>query len=109
MAAARYQTLKRPQRKSLSTREQLRSVGGVRLEITSLDETMIARVTSPPGWRWSVDMKPIVGAPSCQNRHLGVCLSGTLHVVATTAAAGSGPDGCGLFTTHIGKFVDPDG
>jgi class 3 adenylate cyclase len=26
-------------------------------------------------------MKPIVGTPSCQNRHLGVCLSGTLHIV----------------------------
>ena len=46
----------------------------------SLDETMVAMANLPPGWRWSVDAKPLVQTPSCQIRHLGVCLTGSMHV-----------------------------
>ena len=34
-----------------------------------------------PGWRWSKDGKPVVQTESCQNRHVGYVLSGSLHVV----------------------------
>ena len=33
-----------------------------------------------PGWRWSSDVRPIVGTASCQLRHVGICLEGKLHV-----------------------------
>src|SRR4051812_3528312 len=36
--------------------------------------------TFEPGWRWSRDVRPIAGTDSCQHRHLGYIIAGTLHV-----------------------------
>jgi ketosteroid isomerase-like protein len=33
-----------------------------------------------PGWRWSVDVKPLAGHDLCQTHHLGFVLSGQMHV-----------------------------
>jgi ketosteroid isomerase-like protein len=33
-----------------------------------------------PGWRWSTDVAPIAGTDSCQTRHLGYVLAGTMRV-----------------------------
>jgi ketosteroid isomerase-like protein len=33
-----------------------------------------------PGWRWSVDVAPIAGTPTCRTHHHGYVLSGTMHV-----------------------------
>jgi hypothetical protein len=34
-----------------------------------------------PGWKWSDCIKPVAGTDSCQAHHVGVMISGTLHVV----------------------------
>jgi class 3 adenylate cyclase len=41
---------------------------------------VVGRTVFEPGWRWSIDVKEIAGTPSCQYHHLGVVLSGRLHV-----------------------------
>lgn len=33
-----------------------------------------------PGWRWSVDVAPIAGTPSCRTHHHGYVLSGAMQV-----------------------------
>jgi hypothetical protein len=33
-----------------------------------------------PGWKWSQDVKPIAGTPSCQAPHLGYCISGRMRI-----------------------------
>jgi ketosteroid isomerase-like protein len=33
-----------------------------------------------PGWKWSEDVKPMAGTSSCQVRHLGYVLSGSMHI-----------------------------
>ena len=38
----------------------------------------IGRAVLEPGWRWSIDIKPIVGTTSCQVHHLQLVLSGRL-------------------------------
>jgi hypothetical protein len=43
-------------------------------------EQTIGRATVQPGWRWSVHVQPLVGTPSCTMRHIGVVLSGHMHV-----------------------------
>ena len=63
-----------------STPDRLRETGGVRQEIVQFGDATIARMTHPVGWRWSVDVRPIVGTSSCQARHVGVILSGRLGV-----------------------------
>ena len=34
--------------------------------------------TVQPGWKWSKDIKPIVGTESCQAKHIGVIVEGTV-------------------------------
>lgn len=46
-----------------------------------LDDSAVGRAVYQPGWRWSTDMKSIVGTSSCQLHHLGYSVSGTMHVV----------------------------
>jgi ketosteroid isomerase-like protein len=38
------------------------------------------RGTFAPGWRWSEDIKPLAGTDSCQVRHLGYILSGSMMI-----------------------------
>jgi class 3 adenylate cyclase len=70
----------RLQRKSFDTPEQVREFPNGKIRIVSLDETMVGDFRMEPGWRWSRDVKPIVGTDSCQNRHLGYVISGRLQV-----------------------------
>jgi class 3 adenylate cyclase len=52
-----------------------------RLDVINLDETAIGRFVCESGWRWSKDVRPIVGGQACQNRHVGYVITGRLHVV----------------------------
>lgn len=38
-------------------------------------------MTAQPGWKWSECIKPVAGTDTCQVNHLGVAVSGGLHVV----------------------------
>jgi len=40
----------------------------------------IGMATFEPGWRWSNDVRPLVGTERCPILHVGYCLSGRLHV-----------------------------
>jgi class 3 adenylate cyclase len=77
----------RLQRKSFDGPETVREFPHGRIASVSLDETAIGYFRLEPGWRWSNDVRPIVGTPSCQNRHVGVCLAGTLHVELSDGTA----------------------
>lgn len=41
---------------------------------------VIGRALLQPGWRWSVDIKPIVGTASCQSHHLHILTAGRFAV-----------------------------
>lgn len=41
---------------------------------------IIGRAVLAPGWRWSEDVRPVVGTPSCQVHHLQLLISGRLGV-----------------------------
>jgi hypothetical protein len=58
----------------------LREVGHVRLEVGRAGEARVKRVVYPPGFRWSVDMKPIVGTALCMHAHVGFLVSGEIHI-----------------------------
>ena len=71
----------RLQRKNLRQPDELRPLGRGQLELVELGDVAIGRVRYEPGWRWSVDLKPVVGTESCEVHHIGVVLSGTLRVM----------------------------
>lgn len=72
--------MSRLQRKSFDGPETVREFPNGRMASVSLDETVIGHFRFEPGWCWSHDVRPIVGTDSCQNRHVGICLEGWLHV-----------------------------
>lgn len=68
------------QRKNFSKPDQVRQFPAGRCDIVTLDEMSIGRFVFLPGWRWSKDVAPIAGTSSCQFRHLGYTISGSLEV-----------------------------
>src|SRR5262249_42202418 len=44
--------------------------------IVRLGGVTIGRAIYQPGWRWSVDVGPAIGATSCQVEHVGMVVSG---------------------------------
>jgi hypothetical protein len=59
---------------------ELREVGHVRLEVGRAGEARVKRMVYPPGFRWSVDMKPNVGTALCMHAHVGFLVSGEIHI-----------------------------
>jgi class 3 adenylate cyclase len=70
----------RLQRKSFATPDQVRTFATGRVDVVALDEISIGRFVLRPGWRWSKDVAPIAGTRSCQHRHVGYVISGTIQV-----------------------------
>jgi hypothetical protein len=59
---------------------ELREIGTVRLEVGRAGAARVKRMVYPPGFRWSVDMKPIVGTDLCMHAHAGFLVSGEIHI-----------------------------
>ncbi|NMN98325.1 cupin domain-containing protein [Antrihabitans stalactiti] len=73
--------------------DETRTPDKTRIDVVDLGGPKAARLTAQPGWRWSECIKPVVGGDSCQTRHLGVVVSGRIHVAhedGTEAEVGSG-------------------
>ncbi len=70
----------RLQAKSFATADDVRTMPKVRFETVGLDDATVGHCSFEPGWRWSTDIAPLVGASSCPIRHLGYSMSGAVHV-----------------------------
>lgn len=51
------------------------------VEVVDLGGVKAARLTFQPGWKWSECVKPAAGTDTCQANHVGVAISGAIHVV----------------------------
>jgi quercetin dioxygenase-like cupin family protein len=47
-----------------------------RFDLVTIGGLTIGRATYEPGWRWSVDVGPSVGAERCRVEHVGLVLQG---------------------------------
>jgi hypothetical protein len=57
-----------------------REVGGVELDVVRAGDCRVKRLVYPPGFRWSTDMKPIVGTDLCMHAHVGFLARGEIHI-----------------------------
>ena len=57
-----------------------REVGHVRLEVGRAGAGRVKRMVYPPGFRWSKDMKSIVGTDLCMHAHVGFLVRGQIHI-----------------------------
>lgn len=81
------------EKKSFDSPDETRTPDKTTVEVLKIGDTTAARFTFQPGWKWSDCIKPAVGTDSCQVRHVGAIISGTLHVVhedGTEGEAGPG-------------------
>jgi class 3 adenylate cyclase len=70
----------RLQRRRFSEPADTRTFTHGRVDVVELDDTVVGRMWYEPGWRWSVDLKPIAGTDLCQFHHIGVTLQGRGHI-----------------------------
>ncbi len=57
-----------------------RDVGHVKLDVVRAGHARVKRMIYPPGFRWSKDMKPVVGSPLCMHGHVGFLAHGEIHI-----------------------------
>src|ERR1044071_5055948 len=57
-----------------------RYVGHVRLDVGQAGLARIKRMIYPPGFRWSKDMKHVVGTDLCMHAHAGFLARGEIHI-----------------------------
>ena len=67
--------------KSFDAPDEVRPFEGKgQAEAVNIAGHTVGRATFEPGWRWSVNVKPIAQTDSCQVDHLGYCVSGRMRV-----------------------------
>ena len=50
----------------------------LKVEVVSLGDKQIQKVTAEPGWKWSEHVKPVLKTESCEKHHLIYMISGRL-------------------------------
>ena len=56
-----------------------REVGGIQLDIVPAGAARVKRMIYPPGFRWSVSMKPVARTELCLHGHVGFLARGRLR------------------------------
>src|SRR5665213_196202 len=57
-----------------------RTVGGVEVDVMPAGDGRVKRIVYPVGYRWSKDMKPVMGGELCQHAHVGFLVHGQMHI-----------------------------
>lgn len=52
----------------------------LRVDVVEINGKKFHRITAQPGWKWSIDLKPIVKTDSCQEDHLLYMIAGKMVV-----------------------------
>jgi hypothetical protein len=68
-------------KKNLSSPDVTRECGHGKLDLVTLDDTTLAKVTLQPGWKWSESVRPMANTESCQMHHLQYVIQGRLRIV----------------------------
>ncbi len=78
--------MKKTEHKNLSIPDETRAFGHGKVEIIHIAGGTVGRLTLQPGWRWSKDVKPLVGTQWCEAPHFQYQVSGRLHVIMEDGA-----------------------
>ena len=66
--------------KSFTRPDETRSFEHGKVDLLSIGDSEIGRLTLQPGWRWSDHVKPIAGTDLCEAPHFQYHLQGTLRI-----------------------------
>jgi hypothetical protein len=65
---------------SFTAPKEVRTFPNGRAEIVSVAGAEIGRLIFEPGWRWSTDLKPLIGTESCEAPHFQYHVAGQLGI-----------------------------
>jgi len=68
------------EQKSFTRPDETRSFEHGIVELVTIGDSEIGRLTLQPGWRWSDHVKPIAGTELCEAPHFQYHLQGTLRI-----------------------------
>jgi hypothetical protein len=57
-----------------------REVGGVQVDVVKTGNARVKRVVYPEGFRWSKNLKEVVGTELCMHAHVGFLASGQIDI-----------------------------
>ena len=57
-----------------------REMGGVLIDTVRTGNSRVKRIVYPIGFRWSQNLKPLIGTELCQHAHVGFLASGHLRI-----------------------------
>jgi hypothetical protein len=66
--------------KSFKQADEVRSPDKTTVAVVDLGGVKAAEMRLEPGWKWSECIKPVAGTDSCQAHHVGVIVSGAMHI-----------------------------
>jgi hypothetical protein len=66
--------------KNTATPDDKRSFEHGEISLVNLTGFTVGRAELRPGWRWSTDIKPLVGTDTCPGLHRSYVVSGRMHV-----------------------------
>jgi class 3 adenylate cyclase len=67
-------------RKSFDDPDEIFEADGMVEHVVRIGDYTVGRVVQPPGFRWSKNIRPMVGGDWCIARHVGVVVSGRMGV-----------------------------
>jgi quercetin dioxygenase-like cupin family protein len=70
------------QKKNFQQPDEIQTPPNLKIENIRMGDVTVSKQTYQPGWKWSEHIKPIAGTDSCQVHHVGVWVSGRMHVRA---------------------------
>jgi hypothetical protein len=66
--------------KEFAKADEVRKFDHGKVELLHINEGTVGRLVLEPGWRWSVDVKPIAKTDWCEAPHFQYLVTGRLHV-----------------------------
>ncbi len=68
------------EQKDFATADETRTFPYGKLDLLSISDAQIGRMTLEPGWRWSAHVKPVAGTDLCEAPHFQYHVSGVLRI-----------------------------
>jgi hypothetical protein len=87
-----------------------REVAGVVMDIARVGAGRVKRVVYQPGFRWSNDMKPIVGTRACMHAHVGFLIQGRIEIRYEDGCTVefAAPQAVEIAPGHDGSVIGPE-
>ena len=61
--------------------DEAKDMPNARMEAVNVLGKRVMKLTLSPDWKWSKDIKSLIGTDSCEATHTGIIIAGTIHCV----------------------------